>query len=76
MCVTVNVIAVVKVLNVEGGASGHQLLKPRPCDEQTAGEIEMLQQRKSSTLRQTPATNTHSEPNNPTAFVYTEVSKL
>lgn len=31
------------MLDVEGGASGHQLLEPRPCDEQTAGEIEMLQ---------------------------------
>lgn len=51
---TVNVIAVVKVLDVEGGANGHQLLKPRPRDEQTAGEIEMQQQRESSTLRQTP----------------------
>lgn len=57
-CVTVNVITVVKVLDVEGGANGHQLLKPRPRDEQTAGEIEMHQQRESSTLRQTPATNT------------------
>ncbi len=60
VCVTVNVIAVVKVLNVEGGANGHQLLKPRPRDEQTAGEIEMHQQRESSTLRQTPA-NTHKQ---------------
>lgn len=64
------------MLDVEGGASGHQLLKPHPCDEQTAGEIEMLQQRESSTLRQTPATNTHSEPNSPIGFVFTEVSKL
>ena len=58
-CVTVNVVAVIEVFIIEGRTGGHQLLQPHLSDEEAAGQVEMLQNRKPSALRQSPESYTH-----------------
>lgn len=58
VCVTIDVIAVVEVFVVERGTHRHQLMQSHFSDEQTAREVQMLQQRKPSSLRETPTTHT------------------
>lgn len=55
--VTVNVVAVIEVLIIEGRTGRHQLLQPHLSDEEAAGQVEVLQSRKPSTLRQSPETH-------------------
>lgn len=61
MSVTVDVVAVIEVLIIEGRTGWHQLLQPHLSDKHTARQVEMLQGRKSSTLRQSPETDTNAD---------------
>lgn len=56
--VTVDVVAVIEVFVVERRAGRHQLLQPHLGDEEAAGQVEVLQRRKPTALRQSPATHT------------------
>lgn len=56
--VTVDVVAVIEVLIIEGRTGWHQLLQPHLSDEEAARQVKMLQERKSSSLRQSPETHT------------------
>lgn len=55
-CVTVDVVAIIEVLVIEGRTGRHQLLQPHLSDEEAARQVEMLQHGKPSTLRQSPDT--------------------
>lgn len=57
--VTVDVVAVIEVLVVERRTGGHQLPQPHLSDEEAAGQVEVLQERKPSPLRHSPETHKH-----------------